>query len=359
MPSHAELPLVSVIVPAYRSAATLGRCLEGLQESDLPCAAWELIVVDDGCDDGSHGIAAQCADRVVRISDGPRGPAYARNAGAAVALGDILVFVDADVVVAGDALRRLVTHLAPGSGVTAVFGAYDETPADPGFVSQYRNLLHRWVHSTSAGDASTFWAACGAVRHAAFHDVGQFDDRRYPRPQIEDVELGYRLHDAGHRIVLDPAVRCTHLKRWTLRGMLRVDLVDRAIPWMELLVARRETVANGPLNLKGSEKLLTAVAGFVLLSAFVAMVARDARWLAVSAACIAIIIGQNMPFLLWLARLRGPWFALRTIPLRLLFYVECALAAGYVILSPRLQARPHRAAGDEPQSGTERTEQSA
>ena len=333
MPPGAEAPVLSVIVPAYRSEATLRRCLHAIRASELPGVAWELIVVDDGSDDGTRDVAGRVADRLVRIANGPRGPAHARNAGAAVAGGDILVFVDADVVLATDALRRMVAHLIAGSGTSAVFGAYDDRPDDPGFVSQYRNLLHHRVHITSAGVASTFWGACGAVRRAAFDAVGQFDDRRYLRPQVEDVELGYRLSDAGHRIVLDPAVRCTHLKRWTLRGMLRVDLVDRAIPWMHLLVARRETVARGPLNLRRSEKWLTAITGLSLLMLCVSVLLLDVRVLVASTAGLALVVAANMPLLSWFTRVRGPWFALRVVPLRVLFYMECAIAAAFVILS--------------------------
>lgn len=333
MPPRADTVSVSVIVPAFRSAATLGRCLDALRASSLDDVTWELIVVDDGSDDATAAIASSAADRVVRVAAGPRGPAHARNAGAAVAQGDILVFIDADVVVAPDALRRMTDHLVPGRPVSAVFGAYDDRPDDTGFVSQYRNLLHHWVHRTNAGDASTFWGACGAVRHSVFDAVGQFDEQRYTRPQIEDVELGYRMHDAGHRIVLDPAVQCTHLKRWTLRSMLRVDLMDRAIPWMHLLIARRETVTAGPLNLKGTEKWLTAITGLTLLSTALALLMPDVRWLLASAVGLAIVIAANAPLLRWLAQERGPWFALRTIPLRILFYSECAVATGLVIVT--------------------------
>ena len=333
MPPGADALALSVIVPAYRSEATLRRCLHAIRASELPGVAWELIVVDDGSDDGTRAVAGRMADRLVRIADGPRGPAHARNAGAAVAGGDILVFVDADVVLAADALHRMVAHLIAGSGPSAVFGTYDDRPDDPGFVSQYRNLLHHRVHITSAGAASTFWGACGAVRRAAFDAVGQFDDRQYSRPQIEDVELGYRLSDAGHRIVLDPAVRCTHLKKWTLSGMLRVDLVDRAIPWMHLLVARRETVARGPLNLRRSEKWLTAIAGLSLLMLCMSVLLLDMRLLVASAAGLVIVVAANVPLLSWFASVRSPWFALRVVPLRVLFYMECAIAAAFVILS--------------------------
>jgi hypothetical protein len=71
-------------------------------------------------------------------------------------------------------------------------------------VSQYRNLLHHFVHSQSAGEAETFWGGCGAIRRDVFIEAGRYDEWSYPRPQIEDVELGHRVRSLGHRIILRP-----------------------------------------------------------------------------------------------------------------------------------------------------------
>ena len=110
-------------------------------------------------------------------------------------------------------------------GLSALFGSYDDTPAAPGIVSQYRNLLHHFVHQQ--GDfhqgirpVHTFWTGCGTIRRDVFLAFGGFDPRLYPRPAIEDIELGYRLTRAGHRIVLARDVLATHMKRWSLVEMI-------------------------------------------------------------------------------------------------------------------------------------------
>ena len=149
MPINASLHL-SVIVPAHRCAAQLRQCLRALRESTMPQDTWEIIVVDDGSGDDTVA-AAQCADRVISVPDGPRGPAHARNAGALVARSELLLFVDADVVVSPDAPSGFVELFRREPELAAAFGAYDATPADPGFISQYRNLLHHFVHLRSAG----------------------------------------------------------------------------------------------------------------------------------------------------------------------------------------------------------------
>lgn len=333
-------PRLSVIVPAYQCAAMLSACLEGLLASDLPRAEWELLVADDGSTDETPEVARRGADAVLRVADGPRGPAFARNLGAQAAQGEVLVFIDADVVVAPSTLRGFATRFAADPAVAAVFGAYDDTPRDPGLVSQYRNLLHRYVHALHPGDAETFWAGCGAVRREAFLAVGGFDAVRYPRPQIEDIELGYRLRARGERIVLDPALVGTHLKRWTLWKMLRTDLRERAIPWMHLLLSRRTVMGDGPLNLAVGEKVLTALAGIGLACLALALVTRAAAWGWLAAGCAAMIMVGNAKLFAWFARRRGWMFALATMPLRLLFYVVSAVGGAWAVVTHAGQSIP-------------------
>lgn len=344
MPQTTELPSLSVIVPGYRCAATLQRCLGGLLASDLPRPTWQLIVVDDGSGDETAAVAARMADRVIPIPDGPRGPAFARNSGARAATGEVLVFIDADVIVAPDVLRRFATLFRESPALDAAFGAYDTSPGDPGFLSQYRNLLHHWVHISQPGDAWTFWAGCGAVRRTAFLALGGFDAVRYQRPQIEDIEFGYRLVDAGHRIILDPDIQGTHLKRWTLAGMLRSDLFDRAIPWMQLLLRRGDAFNAGPLNVRRREKVFTALTAIASLTGLLTLVTRGEGWLLATAVCLVIVGIGNARLLAWFTRTRGPVFALCTIPFRFLFYLESGLGAAWAILTHRrrLQDVPRR-----------------
>lgn len=317
-------PLLSVIVPVHDAADVLGESLAALCASDLPRAQWELVVVDDASGDESGRIAESYADTMVRIDGAARGPAHARNRGSDVARGDILVFVDADVCVHPDTLRKLLETLTVDPDLSAVFGAYDRAPRAAGLVSQYRNLLHHYVHLSQPGEADTFWAGCGAVRRAAFVDVGQFDDVRYRRPQIEDIELGYRLRERGHRILLRPDIQATHLKRWTLRGMIVNDVQQRGRPWMRLLLERPTT---GTLNVASEERVLTGLMGVAILALLLApfTATRQVVWFA--AGCLLLILARNLALFRWFARERGASFAVRIVPLRLLYYVLNAAVA--------------------------------
>lgn len=329
-------------MPAHNAAAVLERCTAALEASDLPRADWELIAVDDASTDSTSDVARGRADTVVRLDGRPHGPAAARNAGAEVARADVLAFIDADVCVHHPSLRRLLETLDEDPGITAVFGAYDEDPVAPGTVSQYRNLLHHYVHVQHAGEADTFWAGCGAIRRAEFLRAGGFDAARYPRPQIEDIALGYRLRAAGARIVLRPDIQATHLKRWTLGNMVRNDLLDRGVPWMELLL-EKDAVGTGALNVRQRERVLTGIVALAVPFIAAAVVTRSGVWLAAAAGCLLVPVLADVPLTRWFARRRGVAFALRTIPLRLLYYIlnvtAVAIAGVRQLVGRRWRAR--------------------
>lgn len=325
-------PRLSVIMPVYNGAGLVERCLAAIAASDPSPGGREVIVVDDGSTDATAELARTLADRVICLDDGPCGPGRARNAGVREARGDIVAFVDADVLVHPDALRLLVEAFEGADDRAAVFGAYDECPEAPGVPSVYRNLLHRYVHLRGAGEADTFWAGLGAIRRDAFLSVGGFDVVRFPRPQIEDIELGYRLRDEGWRIRLDPRIQGTHLKRWRLRDIVRTDVHDRGIPWMRLLLERGDAGLGDSLNVQTAEKVKTALAALIplalLLTPFVGWPGGLAAGLLVAA-----LVVWNLPLYSWFAGLRGWGFALATIPLHLLYYLlnGFSAAAGSVL----------------------------
>jgi glycosyltransferase involved in cell wall biosynthesis len=289
-------------------------------DSDLPRDKWELIVVDDGSLDETAAVAGRFADTVIRLPGRPHGPAYARNRGFEVARGPVVVFFDADVVVHKDTLRRFLEVLAERPDVGAIFGAYDTQPRAKGIVSQYRNLVHHYVHMNGAGEAETFWAGAGAVRRDVFEEAGMYDEWHYARPQIEDIELGARIRSLGKKILLAPKIQVTHLKKWSLRNVIRTDLRDRGIPWARLLAHRGAALSAKSLNLRWTERLNTALVWLAAITIIVAAIMRK-PWLAAAAPVLVMpVIALNWRLWVYMARLRGSLFAIAIIPLHLMYY---------------------------------------
>lgn len=320
-------PSLSVVLPMFNAPEFLERSLAALRASSVP---FELIVVDDcSTDERATLIAQQSGARYLRLAKNG-GPAVARNAGAKLAAGDVIVFIDSDVVVERETLAQIAQVFRDEPGVAACFGSYDDEPAHASTVSTYRNLLHHYVHQRGPREASTFWAGCGGVRRSVFEAVGGFDES-YTRPSIEDIELGMRIKAAGHSIRLAPSIRCKHLKRWRLVEMVKVDVTRRAIPWTHLLIDRPGT--GGDLNLDWAQKLCVVLVFLAVIALPVAAIATwqlgwTWTWCA-PLVLLAPVIWINRGLYGLFLKKRGVLFALSGILLHLLYFVYGGLAYLY------------------------------
>jgi len=305
--------LVSVIVPVYNARRHLGQVIEALKNSSHQ--ARELIVVDDASTDGSAELAQFLGANTIAM-ERQSGPAAARNCGARTAQGDLLMFVDSDVLVREDTIARIVSDFVQQPHIAAVFGSYDDEPAEKNFLSQYKNLCHHFVHQQSRAEAATFWAGCGAVRREVFETAGGFDDKRYSKPSIEDIELGYRLKRMGFRILLDKKLQVQHLKKWNLGNLLRADIFYRAIPWTKLILESGQMVND--LNLQTSQKISAAL---VLLMSAATVVSVFYPKFAFTVPLLAILVCfLNYRFYGFLLKKRGIGFALRAVPMQFFYY---------------------------------------
>jgi GT2 family glycosyltransferase len=300
----------------------------------MPAA--EIIVAADGAIEDCRPLAEASAARVIEIA-GPSGPAVARNRAAEVAGGDILLFVDTDVVPAPQSLPGLCHVLEAEPELGGVFGAYDLEPPEPNFMSQYKNLSHACVHEMGNPEAGTFWAGLGAVRTAAFRKVGGFDER-FRRPSAEDIELGYRIRRAGYRLRLDPRFRGKHLKKWTVTSSIVTDVQARGIPWTQL-IHRHGALAND-LNTR-HELRWSVVLSYVLVLSLLAMPFFFAAGL-VALVALAALVALNAPYYRWFVKHRGWAFACRVVPAHILYHLcnGVSFVAGTIVhLGTRLGIR--------------------
>jgi GT2 family glycosyltransferase len=285
---------LTAVIPATDGRLTLERTVAAIRRASTPPE--ELIVVD----------------RPYQL-----GPAAARNLGARQASGDVLVFVDADVEVHADAFARIRGAFGDDQGLAAVFGSYDDDPGAPGIVSDFRNLLHHHVHQEGAGAATTFWAGLGAIRRDVFLALGGFDEQRFPKPSVEDIELGMRLHAQGGRIVLDPAIQGKHLKSWTLANMAKTDLFRRGVPWLRLVIENHS--GSTALNLGWRHRIGTG-ASLLLL---VGLIRRNALLVG---STMTLLVVLDRRFYLLLLRRRGARLVAVAFPLHVVHRLTSAAA---------------------------------
>ncbi|PWE32929.1 glycosyl transferase [Maritimibacter sp. 55A14] len=317
----ADAPVtISVVMPAYNAAHLLPRVLTPLIEMLKAGEVTEVLVVDDRSTDNTADLAREMGATVLTTPQNG-GPGLARNLAADHAKGEVLWFVDSDVIAWPDGPARLRAAFAEPN-VGAVFGSYDAEPAGTTWFTRYKNLLHRYHHQTAKREAVTFWAGCGAVRKDVFLEVGGFDVETYEVPSIEDIELGYRIVGSGRRILVEPELLGKHLKIWTIRNGMFTDIFRRALPWSRLMIAREGLTDD--LNAAATERLKAVVAGLLLLSVLAFPFAPGAFWPAVLA-LLALAVAGNLGLARVLYENGGLRVAVPGLLYHQLFFVYCGV----------------------------------
>jgi hypothetical protein len=156
--------------------------------------------------------------------------------------------------------------------------------------------------------------------------MGGFDEK-YARPSIEDIELGVRLRQAGHRVWLCPEVQVAHLKRWNLSSLLRSDILDRAVPWTQLILTRSGMPTDLNLDLKSR---LSALATWAMLFCLALGFALPWTWVGVVVFVAALLV-LNADLYRFFALRGGLRFAIGACGLHALYFLYSSLIFGMLL----------------------------
>ena len=196
-------PYLSIIIPAYNASGTLGALVTSLKKSSYK--NYEIIVGDDASHEQyllGSGVT------IIRLTRN-RGPAAARNAGVKKARGDILVFLDADVTVYPDTLKKIAEKFRQDHDLTALTGVWDKHQKSRAFFPQFK-ALRDWSYWTNERDRDGYYylfsTRVAAIKREVFVRLGGFNEAFR---QMEDVELTYRIAKR-YAIIFAPDVRVHH-----------------------------------------------------------------------------------------------------------------------------------------------------
>jgi GT2 family glycosyltransferase len=209
-------PRVSVVICTYNGSATLRDCLEAALALTYP--NYEVIVVCDGCVDGSAEIAASFEE--VRVIETPqRGLAAARNTGMEAATGEIVAYIDDDALADPDWLTHLVQKFA--AGPFAAVGGPNVLPPGSNWIAEcVANAPGGPTHVLVSDQDAEHVPGCNmAIRKQALERIGGFDSQF--RAAGDDVDVCWRLLDAGDRIAFSPGAVVLHHRRTSVRAYLR------------------------------------------------------------------------------------------------------------------------------------------
>ncbi|MEO0586583.1 MAG: glycosyltransferase family A protein [Planctomycetota bacterium] len=326
---------LAVVIPARNAADTIDRCLDAVL--DAQPTPDQVVLVDDGSTDDTTARAQHRGVAIVQggTPDAPLGPALARNRAVDQLRTDLVAFVDADCVVAPDALTRLADAMADHPRLGAAFGSYDAHPPGRHLAGQYKNLLHHVTHQAAPTEVHTFWSGLGIVRREAFQQIGGFCPR-FTQPAIEDIDLGARLRASDWSIRVVPDAQCAHLKDWTAPQVWKTDIFQRAIPWTRLI--HRTPNLPPQLNI-GRVQQAAALAAVAIIPLLALGLVAPVAWIA-AAFAIGFAITANARLANALLRHGGPRLLAVGLAMHLAYYHYSLATFAIVTAHEKLAGTP-------------------
>jgi glycosyltransferase involved in cell wall biosynthesis len=217
---HSEAPVASVVVPAYNAAATIGDCISSLLALHAPREGFEVLIVDNGSTDGTRDVVRTFGAGVRMISEATRGAAAARNRGIREARGSRIAFTDADCVVDPDWLGALLDPLDdPAIGVV---GGSISSRRPCNRVELFGEMIHDMRVAIEESNPPYVATGNWGSRRDVLLDVGLFDETLL---RGQDVDLAWRIHLAGYRLVHEPRALVSHQNERTVWGLMREGFV--------------------------------------------------------------------------------------------------------------------------------------
>ena len=204
------------MIPVLNGEHTIGDCIDSLLELRYPAEKLELLVVDNGSRDGTARVLKNYGDRIVRLEEATRGPGSARNACLRGARGEVVAFTDADCRVDPDWLMEVVAPLDdPRVGIAG--GTIRAIPP-AGDIERFGELIHDHRQAIEVFQPPYAITMNWASRRAVLEELGGFDERFR---RCEDVDLSYRITQAGYTLAFAPDAVVYHHNEENLAGLFR------------------------------------------------------------------------------------------------------------------------------------------
>ncbi len=221
---------VSVIVPSFNSSRTLRACLSAILDSDYP--VFEVILSDDGSDDGSEDLVKECFPQVIFLKSPLRqsGSGAARNRGQRFASGEIKVFIDSDVVIQRDSIRLIVQEFQERPDIHWILGSFSPKAVSKSLFSLYKNLYMNHIFSKLPEKVDFLFGSICASGYPSNED--------WPEHQnvTEDTEHGLSLAKHSQRqIYFLSTLQVLHLKEYSFWSILKNDFLVPA-SWVPLFL---------------------------------------------------------------------------------------------------------------------------
>lgn len=249
-------PKVSVVVPVYDAAATIGACIESLLVQSYPRESFEIVAVDNASTDATAAILRSFGDRIRLLREETRGPAAARNCGVRASSGEVIAQTDSDCVADRDWLRNLVRPFEDASVDLAGGRILSIAPANS--VSAFGEEIHDHDKAINVYRPPYVITMNWAARRSLFDSAGWFDETLL---RCEDVDLAWRAWQIGVVFAYAHDAIVFHHNEVTLRGLFSEGVLHGL--YSVQAIRKHSTLLTGlghrPLNLRSWTAIGSAV----------------------------------------------------------------------------------------------------
>jgi len=316
--------MISIVIPTYNSSRFIPNLLESILKQAVDNL--EVIIVDDCSKDDTVELASRYPVKVIQMEKNG-GPARARNRGVREAEGDIIFFLDSDVIVLDGTVREVKEYFEKNPSANCVIGVCATEPLNRGFVPTYMAMFE-YIHLVSAkdGKVSVFAPRCGAIKKELFQRVGGYDES-YKGADVEDFELARRINREDS-IFLDPKMLVRHQFVNNFEEAAR-NYFKRAVMWIHLFMKDRQMDNAGPTSPSNG---IAAVCSFLsFFSLFLIPVMPIA--IKVFLALIIIFLLSNLKWWNFMRKEAGLLFSVRALFLNYLLGIDIIVASIYGLVS--------------------------
>ncbi len=314
--------MISIVIPTYNAVEKLTKLLSSLCASSFK--DYEILVMDDGSTDNTYELAHRFPIRILPTG-GRLGPACARNLGAGHAKGDLLLFLDSDVIVEPAGLEEVDRFFKEYPDRSVMIGVYSPEPANRGILPKYKALqcFSYYEKMEEIAPISLLWAAKAAFRTQVFLDAGGFDET-FDKPSMEDLELGRRI-SKKERIYLNRRFVVRHHFPATWRRNV-ADHFQRGYLWSKIFFHYHQF----DNYLHTPRRGMGRIAAFLALAALAPLIFFPGAW---PAAALLLSLYLVCGYDLWLVVLkRSPLFLPMAILIDYLLGVVLGAAAARAAL---------------------------
>lgn len=255
--------LFSIIIPTYNASQTIKKCLDSVAKQDFP--DFETIVVNDCSTDNTREIVNQYQVIQVVLKKNS-GPAAARNAGIKKAKGEIIIFIDSDVVFKNShALSKLTEIFKERPEIDGVIMIKDKIPLNKGLTPLYWAYYKYYLWNQPGEYQTSFTTERSAVKKYIFDKIGYFDEK-YKKADVEDFEFGYRMNEQGFKVLIARDIKVLHHFETFKQSIKKT--IKRSWQWIRLFLKRKKFDSVYSTQERGFKTLVGATVLPLLILSF-------------------------------------------------------------------------------------------